>query len=126
MTRTADKDQQRTRYRAPVIEDILRRHAEQAAFLWTIYDHTLLNPEENEDMDEERVSRLIERLDAHIDALRVAGDDGLRIAEERYDEFPETGELFVVRMLQRGAEELCVGQLDLNRVRKYLISSSGI
>jgi len=107
-------------YRAPVIEDILRQHAEQAAFLWTVYDHTLLHPEENEDMDEERIARLVERLDAHIDGLRVAGPDGQRVAEERYAEFPEAGELFVVRMLQPGAEEMNVADLNLGEVRGYL------
>lgn len=120
MARTSEKERPAKRYRAPVIEDILRRHAEQAAFLWTVYDHTLLHPEENEDMDDERIARLVERLDAHIDGLRVAGDDGLRIAEERYAEFPEAGELFLTRMLQAGMKGLKVNQLELEKVRKYL------
>ncbi len=107
-------------YRAPVIEEMLRQHAEQAAFLWTVYDHNLLNPDDNPEMDEARMSRLIERLDAHIDGLRVAGSDGLRVAEERYAEYPEAGELFVIRMLQPGAEMLFVRELDLERVRAYL------
>ena len=107
-------------YRAPVIEDILRQHAEQAAFLWTLYDFNLLNPDDNEEMDEERMARLVERLDAHIDGLRVAGPDGLRVAEERYEEFPEAGELFVVRMLQPEAEGLPVGALEVEKVREYL------
>lgn len=107
-------------YRAPVIENILRQHAEQAAHLWNIYDYNLLHPDENEEMDDERMTRLIERLDAHIDGLRLAGPDGLRVAEERYAEFPEAGELFVLRMLQPGAEGLLVDALDLGKVREYL------
>jgi hypothetical protein len=110
-------------YRAPVIENILRQHAEQAAHLWNVYDFNLLNPEDNEEMDEERMARLVERLDAHIDGLRVAGVDGLRVAEERYAEFPEAGELFVVRMLQPGAEGLLVGELEIEKVRGYLSSN---
>lgn len=109
-------------YRAPVIEEMLRQHAEQAAFLWTVYDHNLLHPDENPEMDEERMGRLVERLDAHIDGLRVAGPDGLRVAEERYAEYPEAGELFVVRMLQPGAAGLRVGGLDVERVRLHLAS----
>ena len=70
-------------YRAPVIENILRQHAEQAAHLWIVYDFNLLNPDDNEEMDEERMARLVERLDAHIDGLRVAGPDGLRVADRR-------------------------------------------
>lgn len=108
-------------YRAPVIEEMLRQHAEQAAFLWAVYDDNLLNPGDNPEMDEERMSRLIERLDAHIDGLRVAGVDGLRVAEERYAEYPEAGELFVVRMLQSGAGHLQVANLDPARVRLALI-----
>lgn len=107
-------------YRAPVVEEMLRQHAEQAAFLWTVYDQNLLHPDDNPEMDEERMARLIERLDAHIDGLRVAGADGLRVAEERYAEYPEAGELFVIRMLQPGAEGLRVAQLPLERVRDYL------
>lgn len=108
----------------PVLKDIVRQHAEQAAFLWTIYDDALLNPDDpgNENMDEERISRVLEQLEAHVDGLRVAGAEGLKIAQERYDEFPEAGELFVLRMLQPGARDLKVAALDLKRVRDYISS----
>jgi len=105
---------------APVLQNIVRQHAEQAAFLWTVYDFNLLHPDENEEMDDVRMSRLVERLEAHLDGLRVAGVAGLRIAEERYAEYPETGELFVVRMLQPGAEGMRVAELDLAKIRRYL------
>jgi hypothetical protein len=105
--------------RAPVLKEIVRQHAEMAAFLWTVYDHHLLHPDENPDMDEERLARLVERLEAHLDGLRVAGEVGRRIAEERYEEFPEAGELFVVRMLMDGAPQRMT-QIDLQKVREYL------
>ena len=105
--------------RAPVIREIVRQHAEMAAFLWTVYDYNLLHPGENPDMDEERLGRLVERLEAHLDGLRVAGEEGRRIAQERYEEFPEAGELFVLRMLS--AENAPrVSSLDLVKVRNYL------
>lgn len=104
----------------PVLENIVRQHAEQAAFLWTVYDHALLHPDENPDMDADRLARVVERLEAHLDGLRVAGADGLRIAEERLAEYREAGELFVVRMLQPGAEGMTVEGLDLAKVREYL------
>ena len=105
---------------APVLPHILRQHAEQAAFLWTVYDRAMLFPDENPEMDEPRITRLLERLEAHLDGLRIAGDAGVRLAEERYAEYPEAGELFVIRMLQPGAERTRVAGLDIGRVREYL------
>ena len=104
----------------PVLKEIIRQHAEQAAFLWTVYDRAMLFPEENPEMDKVRIGRLLERLEAHLDGLRVAGAEGLAIAEERYAEYPEAGELFVIRMLQPGAEGKRVVELDLGKVRGYL------
>ncbi|PKA43464.1 hypothetical protein CWR43_10900 [Rhizobium sullae] len=104
---------------APVLRKIVRQHAEQAAFLWTVYDYHLLHPDENPDMDEERLARLVERLEAHLDGLRVAGAAGLEIAKERYAEFPEAGELFVLRMLSV-KEAPRVVDLDLAKVRAVL------
>ncbi|OAP34576.1 hypothetical protein AU381_24960 [Sinorhizobium glycinis] len=104
---------------APILREIVRQHAEMAAFLWTQYDWHLLHPDENPDMDEARLARLVERLEAHLDGLRVAGSAGLEIAKERYTEFPEVGELFVVRMLS-GPPDLRIRNLDLGRVRRYL------
>ncbi len=107
----------------PVLENIVRQHAEQAAFLWTVYDRALLHPEENPDMDADRLARVVERLEAHLDGLRVAGPEGLRIAEERLAEYREPGELFVVRMLQPGAEGMTIEGLDLEKVRGYISHS---
>jgi len=107
----------------PILENIVRQHAEMAAFLWNVYDENLLNPDKNPDMDEERIMRLVERLEAHLDGLRVAGSEGRRIAEERYRDFPEVGELFVMRMLTPEAQELRVSNLVLDKVRAYLKDS---
>ena len=104
----------------PILENIVRQHAEHAAFLWTVYDRALLHPDENPDMDADRLARVVEQLEAHLDGLRVAGPDGLRIAEERLAEYREAGELFVVRMLQPGAERMTIEGLDLAKVRGYL------
>jgi hypothetical protein len=104
---------------APVLREIVRQHAEMAAFLWTVYDHHLLYPDENPDLDEERVARLVERLEAHLDGLRVAGDIGREIASQRYAEYPEPGELFVVRMLSV-AEPPRIANLDPAKVRAWI------
>lgn len=105
--------------RSPVLKNIVRQHAEMAAFLWTVYDHHLLNPDENPDMDEERLRRLVERLEAHLDGLKVAGAAGQEIAQERYKEYPEAGELFVVRMLS-SSKVLKLAEIDPAKVRAYL------
>lgn len=110
---------------APVLPLILRQHAEQAAFLWTVYDRARLFPDENPEMDDLRIARLLERLEAHLDGLRIAGDEGRAIAEARYQDYPEAGELFVLRMLQPGAERHRVADLDLGRVRDYLAAKLG-
>lgn len=107
-------------YRAPVLEDIVRQHAEQAAFLWTQYDQSLLHPDDDPEVQAETIADLAERLEASLDGLRIAGADGLRIAEERYAEYPEAGELFVLRMLQPGALELRVADIQPAKVRAYI------
>ncbi len=107
---------------APVLRELVRQHAEMAAFLWTVYDHHLLHPDENPDMDEERLARLVERLEAHLDGLRVAGDVGRDIARQRYEEYPEAGELFVIRMLD-AKRPIPVVELDLDKVREYLTAN---
>lgn len=106
----------------PVLKDIVRQHAEAAAHLWNVYDWHLLNPDENPDMDAERLARLMGQLDAHIDGVRIAGEDGVSIAQDRFDEFPEAGELFLLRMLHPAAKELLIADLDLKGVRAYLAS----
>jgi hypothetical protein len=108
--------------KVPVLKEIVRQHAEVAAHLWDVYDHHMLHPDENPEMDEERLARLVERLEANLDGLRVAGEEGYKIAQERFEEFPEAGELFVVRMLTPGAENLNVVGLDLQKVRDYLMA----
>lgn len=110
-------------YRAPVLKEILRQHAEQAAFLWTVYDRAMKHPDENPEMDEERLARLVERLEAHLDGLRTAGEEGLAIAEEVYADYPEAGDLFVLRMLKNGADKLRIADLDLGQVREFLAAA---
>ncbi|OHV89388.1 hypothetical protein [Mesorhizobium sp. ORS 3428] len=104
---------------APALREIVRQHAEMAAFLWTVYDRHLLHPDENPEMDELRLARLVERLEAHLDGLKVAGDVGSQIARERYAEYPEPGELFVVRMLSV-AQPPRIVDLDVEKVRAWL------
>ena len=111
--------------RAPIIKDIIRQHAEQAAFLWVVYDRHLQFPDENPDLDAIRLDRLIERLEAHLDGLREAGEDGKSIARERFVEFPEAGELFVLRMVETGTR-IPIKELDATKVRTFITQKIGM
>ncbi len=111
----------------PVLKNILRQHAEQAAFLWTVYDHALLHPdaEDNDEMDEERIARVVEQLEAHLDGLRVAGAEGLAMAEEVYAEYPEAGELFVKQILSSKEKQLRIKDFNLKKIRTFLSGNVG-
>ena len=90
-----------------------------AAFLWTVYDHHLLHPDENPELDEERLARLIERLEAHLDGLRVAGQAGQDVAQELFKEYMEAGELFVVKAIS-SKTAIRIRDLDIDKVRASL------
>jgi hypothetical protein len=109
--------------RAPILPEIVRQHAEMAAFLWTVYDHALQFPDENPELDDERMARLVRRLDAHVDALRIAGEEGRRIAQQRFEAYPEAGELWLVRMLRPEAGNIAVADLNLERVRAFIAAN---
>ncbi|WP_299700104.1 hypothetical protein [uncultured Tateyamaria sp.] len=84
-----------------------------------LQEQTPENPDDRE-VQEEEITRLMERLEAHLDGLRIAGAEGLVMAEDRLAEFPERGELFVVRMLQPSAKDMHVAGLEVDKVRAYL------
>lgn len=105
---------------APVLKEILRQHAEMAALLWTIYDRHLQFPEENPDLDAQRVSWLVARIEAHLDGLVVAGAEGEAMARERYEEYPEAGELFVVQVLKTTKRPILVADLHPSKIRAWI------
>lgn len=78
-----------------MIHQVIFQHAEEAAFLWLLRDgavgaaHFAL----------EDVTRLDERLEAHIDGLRVAGDPGWEVARTAMVENIEPGEVFAAAVL---------------------------
>ncbi len=104
----------------PILPHIVRQHVEMAAHLWTVYDYHLSHPDENPDMDEERMARLVERLEAHLDGLVVAGEAATKIAAEYYEEYPETGELFVVQVLKSKKRPILISELSVDRIRAWL------
>lgn len=78
-----------------VIEHIIDQHAEDAAFLWLQRDEATDAPHHRR----KELDRLDERLEAHIDGLRVAGEWGWRVAESAFEQYGEPGEAFVAAVL---------------------------
>ena len=70
------------------------RHAEESAFLWLLRKRAASAPHYKLD----RLLRLDNRVEAHIDGLRVAGDGGWELVHEQLT-FEEAGELFAAAVL---------------------------
>ncbi|MCB9761685.1 MAG: TIGR02270 family protein [Alphaproteobacteria bacterium] len=74
----------------PIIVDIVSQHVEEAAFLWCMRQQARWEPlHRPEDLRE-----LEDRLEAHLDGLRIAGEPGWALMRELLDDEDE-GEVFV-------------------------------
>jgi len=79
----------------PIISTIVDQHAEEAAFLWVLRDQSVHAPH-YKPSDQKRLD---DRVEAHLDGLRIAGPDGWSIAWEQFKEHAEPGEAFTVAVL---------------------------
>lgn len=79
---------------AAVIEHIVQQHAEEAAFLWHLRDAAVHAPHYNL----KDLARLDDRVEAHLDGLRIAGDAGWELCWEALA-IEEPGELFAAALL---------------------------
>ncbi|MCD4762527.1 MAG: TIGR02270 family protein [Desulfobacterales bacterium] len=77
-----------------VIESIVEQHAEEAAFLWILRDAAVQAPHYSLN----DLADLDERVEAHIDGLRVAGDAGWSICVNALEQ-EEPGEVFAAAFL---------------------------
>jgi uncharacterized protein (TIGR02270 family) len=77
-----------------VIPAVIAQHAEDAAFHWLLRDAAVCAPHYSLD----DLVKLDNRLDAHIDGLRIAGDAGWKICQEQLG-WEEPGEVFVAAVL---------------------------
>ncbi len=77
-----------------IIEDIVTQHAEEAAFLWLLRDAAVRQPH----YDLSDLAELDERVEAHLDGLRIAGEGGWAICEQAL-EIGEPGEIFTAAVL---------------------------
>ena len=72
-----------------IIEDIVSQHAEEAAFLWLLRDNAVRAPH----YDLKDLADLEERIEAHLDGLRVAGEECWPFCEAGLQQ-QEVGEVF--------------------------------
>lgn len=94
---------------------IIEQHAEEASFLANLRDDALRAPH----YDIEHLSALDNRLDAHLDALRIAADDGLETLLSQLGPHG-VGEMFACAVL---AFELANGKV-LSRLSERLRSAA--
>jgi uncharacterized protein (TIGR02270 family) len=77
-----------------ILEHIVAQHAEEAAFLWLLRDAAVASPH----YTLQDIARLDNRVEAHIDGLRVAGDAGWDLVTEQL-QHEEAGEVFAASVL---------------------------
>src|SRR5687768_6314485 len=77
-----------------VIEEIIEQHADEAAFLWTVRDRAVLSSSYSLN----DLSALDERVQAHLDGLRIAGRFGCQNCEQVLDN-GEPGAMFAAAVL---------------------------
>jgi uncharacterized protein (TIGR02270 family) len=77
-----------------IIPIIIEQHAEEAAFLWLLRDAAVRAPH----YSLKDLARLDDRVEAHIDGLRIAGEAGWEICREALG-LEEPGEVFTAAVL---------------------------
>ncbi|MGK3992641.1 TIGR02270 family protein [Sorangium sp. So ce1024] len=94
--------------------EIYEQHALEAAFLWSYRDAAVVDPL----YDLESLGELDERLEAHVDGLRLAGDAGWEICRGAIDE-DDPGSLFAPMVL-------AVERRDLKGIAEVLDVGGGV
>lgn len=74
-----------------IVAEVVRQHAEQAAFLWGQRDTLMMA----DPPDMVAVAGVDKRLEANLDGLRIAADAAWPFIVEAYEDFPQKGELFL-------------------------------
>jgi uncharacterized protein (TIGR02270 family) len=77
-----------------VIPHIIEQHAEESAFLWLLRSYAVHAPHYRL----KDLAKLDNRVEAHLDGLRIAGSDGWELCEQAL-EIGEAGEVFAAGLL---------------------------
>ncbi len=93
----------------PIIPVIIEQHVENAAFNWLLRDRAVSEPH----YDLTDLTHLDDRIEANIDGLRIAGDEGWEICREAM-EIAEPGEIFTAAVRARALKAVGeMGRSDL-------------
>lgn len=84
-----------------VIPLIIEQHAEEAAFLWLLRSYAVQAPHYRL----KDLAKLDDRVEAHLDGLRIAGPDGWNLCEQALN-IGEAGEVFAAAMLALESKNL--------------------
>ena len=79
----------------PMIAELITQHAEDASFLWLLRDHAVRQPH----YSLTNLAALDQRVEAHLDGLRVAAEPAWKIVETSLLEIGEPGEVFAASVL---------------------------
>src|SRR5215212_2819989 len=98
-----------------ILTHIVEQHAEEAAFLWLLRDKAVDAPH----YKRHHLARLDERVEAHVDGLRVAGEAGCDIAWSQLQQWGEMGEMFAaaVTLVETGDPERVAPCVDIAEER---------
>ena len=77
-----------------VIQEIISQHAEEASFNWLLRDAAVREPHYSLN----DLAKLDSRVEAHLDGLRIAGDEGWEICKQEL-RWEEAGEIFTASYL---------------------------
>ena len=77
-----------------IIPNIITQHAEEASFLWLLRDRAVHAPH----YSLKDLAKLDDRVEAHLDGLRIAGDAGWEICKGALEQ-KEAGEIFTASVL---------------------------
>ncbi|AZO71123.1 MAG: hypothetical protein E5V92_28040 [Mesorhizobium sp.] len=99
-----------------IVPDVVRQHAEQAAFFWAQRDTLMLD----DPPDVHVVAGVDRRLEANLDGLRIAGPAAWPFVVALHEDFPEKGELFIYAWMaiEQGDGHRVVEAVELGRQSK--------